>query len=151
MADGALAVLHGTRRCRQFLPGLRYAKLVFLEEIAAVEQTPDTEVPGHADQSTIDRKRLDRCWEMPLCNTGDRSDIDKVFGQCSGRVDVHLEHVDIIGLSREKVLGKASSLEALAREGFTIPTVRVDEKPLRPVERPQSPAQAYRSATRSTS
>jgi potassium efflux system protein len=49
---------------------------------------------------------------------------------------------------RDSVLRDA--LEALAAEGYTIPTVRIDEKPLRPLERPQI-AQAYRSATRSTS
>jgi potassium efflux system protein len=50
---------------------------------------------------------------------------------------------------RDSVLRDA--LEALATEGFTIPTVRIDEKPLRPVERPETTAQAYLSATRSTS
>jgi potassium-dependent mechanosensitive channel len=50
---------------------------------------------------------------------------------------------------RDSVLRDA--LEALATEGFTIPTVRIDEKPLRPLERPQTAAQAYRAATRSTS
>jgi potassium efflux system protein len=49
---------------------------------------------------------------------------------------------------RDNVLRHA--LEALAAEGFTIPTVRIDEKPLRLPERPQ-PAQSYLSATRSTS
>jgi potassium efflux system protein len=42
------------------------------------------------------------------------------------------------------------ALEALAVEGFTIPTVRIDEKPLRPPERPQPP-QSYLSTTRSAS
>lgn len=45
---------------------------------------------------------------MPLRNTGDRSEIDKIFGQCSGIVHVDLEHVDVIGLSREKVTEMAS-------------------------------------------
>lgn len=50
---------------------------------------------------------------------------------------------------RDSVLRDA--LEALARDGFTIPTVRIDEKPLRPSDRPQTTPQAYLSATRSTS
>ena len=49
---------------------------------------------------------------------------------------------------RDSVLRDA--LEALATEGFTIPTVRIDEKPLRPLERAQI-AQAYRPGTRSAS
>jgi potassium-dependent mechanosensitive channel len=50
---------------------------------------------------------------------------------------------------RDSVLRGA--LEALATEGFTIPTVRIDEKPLQPLERLQTAAEAYRSAARSTS
>jgi potassium-dependent mechanosensitive channel len=46
---------------------------------------------------------------------------------------------------RDSVLRDA--LEALAAEGFTIPTVHIDEKPLRPPERPQPSAQAYRSTS----
>jgi potassium-dependent mechanosensitive channel len=44
-----------------------------------------------------------------------------------------------------------NALEVLAAEGFTIPTIRIDEKPLRSLERPQISAQAYRATTRSTS
>ena len=50
---------------------------------------------------------------------------------------------------RDNVLRYA--LEALAAEGFTIPTVPIDEKPLRQLERPPTAAEAYRSAARSTS
>jgi potassium-dependent mechanosensitive channel len=50
---------------------------------------------------------------------------------------------------RDNVLRDA--LEALATEGFTIPTIKIDETPLRPLGRPQTPVQAYRSSTRSTS
>jgi len=50
---------------------------------------------------------------------------------------------------RDSVLRDA--LEALARDGFTIPTVRIDEKPLRQLERPPTATQSYLSATRSTS
>jgi small-conductance mechanosensitive channel len=50
---------------------------------------------------------------------------------------------------RDSVLRGA--LEALATEGFTIPTVRIDEKPLQPLERLQTAAEAYRAVTRSTS
>jgi potassium-dependent mechanosensitive channel len=46
---------------------------------------------------------------------------------------------------RDSVLRDA--LEALAADGFTIPTVHIDEKPLRPLERPQPSAQAYRSTS----
>jgi potassium efflux system protein len=46
---------------------------------------------------------------------------------------------------RDNVLRYA--LEALAAEGFTIPTVPIGEKPLRQLERPQTPAQAYRSTS----
>ena len=49
---------------------------------------------------------------------------------------------------RDGVLRDA--LEALATEGFTIPTVQIDEKPLRPLERPQTTAQAFLPATSST-
>jgi potassium-dependent mechanosensitive channel len=50
---------------------------------------------------------------------------------------------------RDSILREA--LEALATEGFTIPTIQINETPLRAIERPQTPAQHYRSATRSTS
>jgi potassium efflux system protein len=50
---------------------------------------------------------------------------------------------------RDNVLRYA--LDALAAEGFTIPTVPIDEKPLRQLERPPTATQSYLSATRSTS
>jgi potassium efflux system protein len=49
---------------------------------------------------------------------------------------------------RDNVLRYA--LEALAAEGFTIPTVPIDEKPLRQLERPPTVTQSYLSATRSS-